>query len=113
MRKPFKLSLAAAAVMALAGMSQAAFACPSHLQSTLNVAPINTISDVGMPMVDTGIAAPTVVENAVVFDPTIQTEAWQGPIIQPAFPAPAVMPMVGPRSIVQPVVVPSTCGTCF
>jgi hypothetical protein len=123
MRKPFKLSLAAAAVLALAGMSPAAFACPEHLQSSLNVVPINTISDVPTPMVTTletptliesaVVETPSIVERAVIIEPAIQTEAWQGPIIEPAFPAPAVMPMVETRAVVQPIVIPSTCGTCF
>jgi hypothetical protein len=111
MRKPLTLSLAAVALVALAGASPAAFACPEHLQSSLNIVPINTISDIPAPMVTT-VETPTLVESAVVVDPMIQTEAWQGPIIEPAFPAP-VMPIVDTRAIVQPVVIPSTCGTCF
>src|SRR4051812_5348546 len=120
MRKP-SLSLAAAAALALAMMSPAVWACGvstnihtvAPLQSSLNVAPINTISDINVnpgvmltaqqnlvPMNTTAVIPGTRIVQSAVVSPIVQTEAWQGPIISPAFP------------VAQPVVIPGSCGGC-
>jgi hypothetical protein len=112
MRKASKLSLAAAAVLALATMGPAAFACSEHLQSSLNIVPIHTVSDLSANAIIEPFA-PRILESAVVVSPAIQTEAWMGPIISPAFPAPSITTMLETRTVAQPVVIQSTCNSCM
>jgi hypothetical protein len=89
MRKASKLSLAAAAVLALATMAPAVFACPQHVSfQSQTVTPINTVSDLQMNnvglMYGQTMPATRVVDQAVILPNTMMTPSMPV-IIEPAF----------------------------